>query len=532
MQDTIQHTNQQQVETNELFLPLINYLSSLGQNLIGSFDGLSIIRAYCASNYNNNQPFRSWHTPKSMIREGGSDPLEHIDVFKCEEDPQRLLPRHWHYIGYGLSDIYDYRRQFEAYPQTLWEYYPPKLSPKDTQEEPRSGFGIELTLRVRCHDTETEPPEWPKIILQNLARYIFEVKITYDVGDHIAFNQPLDGEESKIRHILMMEDPLLGTYNSPTGSVKFIQLVGVCDEELEAARQWNVMGLLDIMRERFDTGGLYMVTDMRRVGSVFDIDPSTESRVRDGISLVGSNMSSISTIHKYKHYKPSWYKFVERQTSKEADQNDPHESDSDGDQEKHDELDEPIDDNIDYSDDEFGRDYGPSAGVERGNILDLNREDSYEANNADLTRTPSRMSVESESNLLLGNMELSNARYLRTVYLLINSESAKIFPVVLRDRLKHRKCFTFQNYKGDLTTTFVPERSPTQTLASRERPMVKQGPCLHIFVSDRLLDRMIHTIGDDFAHKDVNLPRNYSWDEHDLHITVTDKIEDVTEAKI
>lgn len=510
------HNNQQLVDTNKLL-----------RQYRGENDGLPSIRAYCASKYNNCQPFGSWSNKKSMIREGGSEPLEHIDIFKHGEDLQNGIPEHWHFIGYGLSDLYNYRILYELFPMNLWEYYPPK-GPRGV-----SGFGIELTLRVQCHENEKSPPEWPRIILQNLARYIFEVRIACYVGDHLAFNHPLDGEESRIRHILMMEDPTLKTYDSHTGSVKFIQLVGVCDEELEAARQWNVMGLLQIMQEHPDTGGRFLVTDMRRGGSVFEILPSSKKRVEEGILRMGSDMSSISTMHKYCYYKPSWYKIVEKQQVDQEDDDTHHDSDSDcdpGQQEKL--VDDEHSDVDDDNDDDLGRRYGPSATIERGNLMDLNRDDSYATNNPELNRTPSRMSYESESELLIQNIETCSSRQLVSVYLLVNRDSARVFPIILRDRLSHRKCFSFQNFKGDLTTTFVPEGSPSRDLmASSEKPFVKQGPLLYIFVSDDLLKLMIETIGSDFERTQVTLPKNYSWEGHNLYITVADKIEDLIEAK-
>jgi len=37
-----------------------------------------------------------------------------------------------------------------------------------------SGFGFELTFRLRREPGETAPPTWPATLLQALARYVFQ----------------------------------------------------------------------------------------------------------------------------------------------------------------------------------------------------------------------------------------------------------------------------------------------------------------------------------------------------------------------
>ena len=37
-----------------------------------------------------------------------------------------------------------------------------------------SGFGFELTFRLRRETGETSPPTWPASLLQSLARYVFK----------------------------------------------------------------------------------------------------------------------------------------------------------------------------------------------------------------------------------------------------------------------------------------------------------------------------------------------------------------------
>lgn len=37
-----------------------------------------------------------------------------------------------------------------------------------------SGFGFELTFRLKKQAGETSPPSWPAELLQSLARYVFQ----------------------------------------------------------------------------------------------------------------------------------------------------------------------------------------------------------------------------------------------------------------------------------------------------------------------------------------------------------------------
>ena len=40
--------------------------------------------------------------------------------------------------------------------------------------EGTSGFGFELTLRLKREEGETAPPTWPAALMQALARYVFQ----------------------------------------------------------------------------------------------------------------------------------------------------------------------------------------------------------------------------------------------------------------------------------------------------------------------------------------------------------------------
>lgn len=70
---------------------------------------------------------------------------------------------------------------------------------------------------------------------------------TLCAGDHVSWHCALDNSESRIQHMLMTNDVQLKTANTPFGTVDFVQIVGVCADELRAAQQWNGIGVLQIL---------------------------------------------------------------------------------------------------------------------------------------------------------------------------------------------------------------------------------------------------------------------------------------------
>lgn len=157
-----------------------------------------------------------------------------------------------------------------------------------------SGFGFELTFRLKKEPSDTNPPFWPAFILQSLAKYVFHTNNIICSGDHVSENRPLDNGNSKIQHMLMTDDPQLGTVYGPLGKVTFIQIVGVTNEELKASQQWNVNGMIELMKKFPELGGEYLVTDMQRQCSIFELDKDLKQAVDDGINKEGSNLSGVS----------------------------------------------------------------------------------------------------------------------------------------------------------------------------------------------------------------------------------------------
>lgn len=127
---------------------------------------------------------------------GGPDPLDYISMFGesrvTTELPSIHLPSntllssanpgtadsppHWHYVSCGLTDLHGDAR-----------VHPPATSP-----EAASGYGFELTFRLRREDGQTQPPTWPASLLNSIAKYVFESENRLVSGDHINWSKPLD----------------------------------------------------------------------------------------------------------------------------------------------------------------------------------------------------------------------------------------------------------------------------------------------------------------------------------------------------
>ncbi|XP_057667746.1 suppressor of fused homolog [Diorhabda carinulata] len=219
---------------------------------------------------------------------GGPDPLDYISMYANPGIPHENIPPHWHYISFGLSDLHgDGRVHDVSGPDSI------------------SGFGFELTFRLKREPTETAPPTWPATLMQSLAKYVFQSGNALCAGDHVSWHCALDNSESRIQHMLMTTDLQLKTVHTPFGAVSFIQIVGICAEELKAAQQWNGAGILDMISRIPVTGGPWHITDMRRGESIFEIDLNAHEEVKRGFELDGSNLSGVSARCSWMEQDPS-----------------------------------------------------------------------------------------------------------------------------------------------------------------------------------------------------------------------------------
>ena len=123
---------------------------------------------------------------------GGPDPLDYISMFSSPGGPDS--PPHWHYVSCGLTDLHGDAR-----------VHPPALAP-----DAPSGYGFELTFRLRREPGQQQPPTWPASLLNSIAKYVFESENKLVAGDHVNWSKALDRGGSLLRHLLVVRDPQVG----------------------------------------------------------------------------------------------------------------------------------------------------------------------------------------------------------------------------------------------------------------------------------------------------------------------------------
>ncbi|XP_039217577.1 suppressor of fused homolog isoform X1 [Crotalus tigris] len=412
---------------------------------------------------------------------GGPDPLDYVSMYRNLGSPIQNVPEHWHYVSFGLSDLYGDNRVHEF-----------------TGPDGPSGFGFELTFRLKRETGESAPPTWPAELMQGLARYVFQSENTFCSGDHVSWHSPLDNSESRIQHMLLTEDPQMQPVQTPFGIVTFLQIVGVCTEELHAAQQWNGQGILELLRTVPVAGGPWLITDMRRGETIFEIDPHLQQdRVDKGIETDGSNLSGVSA-------KCAW-----------------------------DDLSRPPEDDEDSRSICIGTHPRRLSGKDTEQIretlrrgLEINSKpilppiNTQRQNGLNSERAPSRKdSLESDSSAAIIPHELIRTRQLESVHLKFNQESGALIPLCLRGRLLHGRHFTYKSITGDTAITFV-STGVEGAFATEEHPYAAHGPWLQILLTEEFVERMLENLEDLSSPEEFKLPKEYSWPEKKLKVSI------------
>lgn len=225
--------------------------------------GWDAITAALNPHYPSQEP-RHWGTIM-RARFGGSAYLDGVSAYLHEGDGQ---PRHWHYVSFGMSELYE----------------------KESQFPEASGWGFEFTFRLAAPAGEAEPPQWPVSLLLNLANYVNTSGNAFAPGHYMSLNGPIWLEaQTQIHAALFALDPVLGTINTPNGSLAFLQLVGATMDELAAARAWNSDSFLGVMK----TTNPLLITDLAR--DTILANPHTAAAVAEGTARDGSSSGSSCT---------------------------------------------------------------------------------------------------------------------------------------------------------------------------------------------------------------------------------------------
>jgi hypothetical protein len=165
--------------------------------------------------------------------DGGPDPLDGISAYRADNPP------HWHFVTFGFSELYE----------------------KKSNDPDVSGWGFELSFRIRRQPKEKSPPEWPLPLLQKLGRYVFNNKTPFDHEHYIRWGGPITKlERTKLEALVFAVDPLLGEIDTPNGRLKFLAAIAVTAEEHDFAAsqgpeqllprllQQNPLGVIDLKR--------------------------------------------------------------------------------------------------------------------------------------------------------------------------------------------------------------------------------------------------------------------------------------------
>ncbi|NHZ37130.1 suppressor of fused domain protein [Massilia rubra] len=223
--------------------------------------GWDAINASLAQAYPGQEPRHA--APVLPASLGGGDPLDGISAyFSTQGWP------HWHYVTYGLSELYG----------------------KESEDLDHSGYGLELTFRLRALPGQTEPPSWAFDFLQNLARYVFRTGNVFQDGHWMTANGPIALDTpTRICSMAFASDPQLPAIDSVNGRVEFVQVVGLTLEEERAANQWAPRKLLDALLPHMPL----WITDLERE-SLLEA-PDVAEAVAAGLARDGSSSEALFT---------------------------------------------------------------------------------------------------------------------------------------------------------------------------------------------------------------------------------------------
>lgn len=204
-----------------------------------------------------DQPAPLHYTTAVTYEEGGPDPLDGVSVYRATEP----MP-HWHYVGYGLTDIYD-----------------AEVTSVDDSGAELSGFGYELTLRVAdeaAADPSGTPPAWPPALLQVIARHVVNSGEVFVPGSVVMSSNPLvQGVDTQITCLMFLADPDLKPTSTTSGEVRFVQAVGLTTDEAQAIGTVGVERFSDLFTRVHPKG----VTALDRASVL------TDSTITDALGL-------------------------------------------------------------------------------------------------------------------------------------------------------------------------------------------------------------------------------------------------------
>lgn len=202
-------------------------------------------------------PRRRWR-PKAAHARPDQAPLDQVAGVRVDD--------HWHLVTYGMSEI----------------------DAKESDDPDVSGWGFELTLRVEVSGDGDEEPAWAVDLLTNLAVYVWTSRHAFAPGHHLALGGPMRlGTDTHLSAAAVVQDPSLGEITGPFGTVEFLQVVGMTDDELELCRAWSTEGVLELLRARDPL----LVTRLGR-SSILD-EPEVQAEVASRRAVDGASLTEL-----------------------------------------------------------------------------------------------------------------------------------------------------------------------------------------------------------------------------------------------
>lgn len=250
---------------------------------------------------------------------GGSDPLTAVSAYDVSLESEQATvstgqtrslsaskapsEHHWHFVTYGFSELFE------------------KSPSNDAQV---SGYGFELTMRLAPNDTRktaneksktrkltsvsgaAQPcldacPTWAVEFLQRLARYVFSTGTKFDAGHYMCLNGALgappaadsthadsSNPQNNITAIIFVEDPLLKTMKTPNGTVKFLQVVGITQDEYELNWETSTQFVAGLIK---DTFGALLITRLSRPSVLTNAEIKAKADLK--VKTSGSTHSSL-----------------------------------------------------------------------------------------------------------------------------------------------------------------------------------------------------------------------------------------------
>ena len=158
--------------------------------------------------YTNYVPMIRWDL-------GGPDPLDRVTIHDGGD--------YYKYVTYGLTELYD----------------------KESEDQTKSGFGMEFTFKLKKDAYKDEEGELKNVIgvLQTLAKATIVDGEIFKPYEYIYTGQTevMDTEQkSNIIGFITVPDTELQSLVTPYGRVEFLALIGITAEELQAIRNKEI----------------------------------------------------------------------------------------------------------------------------------------------------------------------------------------------------------------------------------------------------------------------------------------------------